>query len=469
MIPRAGQRGHSFKGAGQYFLHDKKAKTKERVMWTHTLNLPTQDPEKAMGWMAHTAMNANRLKRLAGVSNTGRKKTAGDVYTLSLAWHPKQYPDKETLLNAALETVEGLELQEHQAVIVAHNDTEHPHVHIIFNLVHPENGKTRMPSYDWLKLSDWAEGVERNDGEILCEQRVINNQKRKERGQDNKMKLVKHKEKPLDIAPLINELYQQSDSGTAFQAALEGNGYTLAKGDKRGFVLVDEQGKVYSLSRQLKGQRAKDLRERLKDVQGLPMAKKISEERKHFDRDKYEAERQKKIVNAAIEEDLKKQPLKKKPKPSNPRPTPNESDEYLRKLDELRAWEQQSDRKKHRLQKEQKAFYKREELLKAIADLEKQLSQKATLKDQLTNKQKKLETALEELKQNLASIDQRTQEQDDKLEKENQKTKPKQEANPPPEPTPEKDLDAEREDYEQRMKEYRKQKKDKDRDNDLGR
>ncbi len=43
MIPRIADRGHSFKGAGLYYLHDKKAKTKERVAWTHTHNVGTND------------------------------------------------------------------------------------------------------------------------------------------------------------------------------------------------------------------------------------------------------------------------------------------------------------------------------------------------------------------------------------------------------------------------------------------
>ena len=30
---------------------------------------------------------------------------------------------------------------EHQAVYIAHKDTEHPHLHIILNRVHPETGK----------------------------------------------------------------------------------------------------------------------------------------------------------------------------------------------------------------------------------------------------------------------------------------------------------------------------------------
>lgn len=39
MVPYITDRGHSFKGAGLYYLHDKGEQTNERVAWTHTVNL----------------------------------------------------------------------------------------------------------------------------------------------------------------------------------------------------------------------------------------------------------------------------------------------------------------------------------------------------------------------------------------------------------------------------------------------
>lgn len=68
----------------------------------------------------------------------------------------------------------------------------------------------------------------------------------------------------------ITALYHQSDSGQSLKTALAENGFILATGDKRGFVIVDEQGEVYSLSRQLLDVKAKDLKELLKDIGQLP-------------------------------------------------------------------------------------------------------------------------------------------------------------------------------------------------------
>jgi hypothetical protein len=49
----------------------------------------------------------------------------------------------------------------------------------------------------------------------------------------------------------IAGIRKSCDNAQAFKNALEGAGYVLAKGDKRGFVLVDGDGEVFSLSKHL--------------------------------------------------------------------------------------------------------------------------------------------------------------------------------------------------------------------------
>jgi len=49
----------------------------------------------------------------------------------------------------------------------------------------------------------------------------------------------------------ITGIRKTCDDAQAFKNALEESGYVLARGDKRGFVLVDEQGEIYSLSKHL--------------------------------------------------------------------------------------------------------------------------------------------------------------------------------------------------------------------------
>ncbi|MEL6216979.1 MAG: relaxase/mobilization nuclease domain-containing protein [Pseudomonadota bacterium] len=181
MIPRVGPGGASFQGAGLYYLHDKDALTSERVAFTHTLNVHTDNPDRALKAMAWTAMHQAELKRSAGVAATGRKLEK-PVYTYSLAWAQDERPSRDEMIAAAQDSLKAIGMDDRQAVLVSHRDTEHPHIHVILNRVHPDNGRAASTSKDHLKLSKWAEAYERGHGGIRCHARV-NHNARRERGQ----------------------------------------------------------------------------------------------------------------------------------------------------------------------------------------------------------------------------------------------------------------------------------------------
>lgn len=181
MVPKIHAKGSSFKGAALYLLHDKdRADTSERVAWTDVRNLAVDDPEVAWKLMVATAKDQDRLKAEAGVKSTGRKSSK-HVLHISLAWHPDQSPNQEAMAKAADQALKAIGAGDRQALIVAHNDETHPHVHLLINRVSPLDGKLLSSSNDRLKLSKWAEAYEREGGHIYCEDRVINNAER-ERG-----------------------------------------------------------------------------------------------------------------------------------------------------------------------------------------------------------------------------------------------------------------------------------------------
>ncbi|UPJ44955.1 relaxase/mobilization nuclease domain-containing protein [Bradyrhizobium sp. 40] len=178
MVPKVAGKGHSFKGAGLYYLHDKKAETNERVDFAYTVNLPTRDPDKAIRMMAYTAMHQSEIKARAGGSTRGRK-LADPVYCYSLSWAPGEEPTRDEMVKAARETLKVLGMESHEALLIGHNDEPHPHIHVIVNRVNPETGIAAPLKMDHLKLSTWAEGYEKQQGKIRCEQRVENNELRR--------------------------------------------------------------------------------------------------------------------------------------------------------------------------------------------------------------------------------------------------------------------------------------------------
>ena len=193
-------KGHSFKGAFAYYLHDKGAQTAERVAWAETRNLAHDDPAYAQSVMIATARQAEALKKAAGVKGTGRK-AGGPVHAYSISWHPENetVPDRAGMLAIAHETLKLLKADHLQTVIVAHQDTAHPHVHVIVNRVDPGNGKMHPFGNDAHKLDEWAAKYERMRHQIVSPNRDEKHEDRKRRqemGPSAKVAFAKHSPAP---------------------------------------------------------------------------------------------------------------------------------------------------------------------------------------------------------------------------------------------------------------------------------
>lgn len=178
MVPNISPNGRSFRGAGTYHLHDKptsadlRPRTSLRVAFTATRNLANEDPWAALDEMWRTAEDAAHLKASSGAGRQGRKNDT-PVKTVSLAWAPGQDPTPTEMIAAADSFLQGMGWQGHQAVYAGHNDTAHPHLHIILNRVHPETGRTLNDWQERKRAQAWALTYERTQGELLCEARAV--------------------------------------------------------------------------------------------------------------------------------------------------------------------------------------------------------------------------------------------------------------------------------------------------------
>ena len=281
MIAKATGRGHSFAGATAYYMHDKgKAKTRERVAWTATGNMPTNDPNKAHKWMAYTHYEAPELKRQAGVKSTGAKLKNGPVYTFVLAGYPE---DKGRFEQTHwLENISGAlkhqGLDKHQFYAVAHNDTDHDHVHVVVNLVNHMTGKIADLTDNHYKLQEWALKYEKEyeQGKDYTPQREANAIAR-EKGEN-----VKYSERIMKDREYIKDAYERASNGQEFANLLKARGLELANGDQRGYVVVDEQGKAHSLTRQLNKQSRQNAHEKLGDMGDLRASRDVQREREAY-------------------------------------------------------------------------------------------------------------------------------------------------------------------------------------------
>jgi relaxase-like protein/DNA relaxase TraI-like protein len=118
--------GRRFAALAHYLLHGRSGEETERVAWTAGRNLGTDDPEVAAALMQNTAARNERVE--------------APVYHLTISFDPHDSVTPEQMQAVADRVLRDLGLAEHQAVLVAHQDRAHPHVHIMVNRVHPETG-----------------------------------------------------------------------------------------------------------------------------------------------------------------------------------------------------------------------------------------------------------------------------------------------------------------------------------------
>lgn len=120
-------KSRSFESLGKYLVTAKDGDELDRVAWSASRNLPTDDPELAARIMRATAAQNVRVGQ--------------PVYHLTISFDPGDPVDRATMERIADRVITTLGLQEHQVVIVAHADRDHPHMHLLINRVHPETGK----------------------------------------------------------------------------------------------------------------------------------------------------------------------------------------------------------------------------------------------------------------------------------------------------------------------------------------
>ncbi|HEX6749277.1 MAG TPA: relaxase/mobilization nuclease domain-containing protein [Longimicrobium sp.] len=133
MIGNVNKLGTSFKGLASYLETGKDRAHPERVDWIETRNLPTERPDVAARLMAATARESVQTQK--------------PVFHLSISFDPADEVDRAAMRRVADEVLRDLGLADRQALIVAHRDTAHPHVHLAVNRVHPETGRAWADSF----------------------------------------------------------------------------------------------------------------------------------------------------------------------------------------------------------------------------------------------------------------------------------------------------------------------------------
>lgn len=242
MIGKIPKTGRGFRGTFNYLVAGKRdEKQADKLAWMETRNLFVKDPDKIPSMMRATASQAKRCQK--------------PVYHMIISWRPDEAPTDPIMKQVADRALIDMGLHEHQAVLAAHRDTHHRHLHIVVNRVHPETGKAWHTGKDWERLERSIArqalelGMVKVDGRHNTPEKMAHEAKR---ARDAEYQLATRKQNavPLDRwsaddiksrRAQLSPLFDQARSWDHLARLLNAEGLSLiAKG--QGLVISDGMG-----------------------------------------------------------------------------------------------------------------------------------------------------------------------------------------------------------------------------------
>jgi hypothetical protein len=141
----------SWSRTADYMLASGTSSRREKVGGVRVTNCNTDDPAVATTLIEATqAMNT-------------RSKT-DKTYHLVFSFPPGEEPPIDVLRKIEDELVASIGYAEHQRISAVHIDTDHLHVHVAINKVHPKGYQNIEPHFDKLKLMEACERLELEHG-----------------------------------------------------------------------------------------------------------------------------------------------------------------------------------------------------------------------------------------------------------------------------------------------------------------
>lgn len=240
------------------------------------------------------------LIEMQEITDRGQRGVKG-LYHSIISPQPGYQLTEEQWLYAADVLAKQLKLHDQPRAIVLHEKADgqggtRTHAHIVFQRTDREKLILIPDSWNYPAHERAARHLEQKFGhEIVPGKHAEPREKDRSAAPDHE----RHQEarggltKEERIAQ-VTELLRQSDGAKGFAASLAHTGYTLAKGDRRDFVILDKAGSVYSLPRCIEGVKIKELRKFFEpiDASTLPtvdQAKAVIRDRLVADKDRAQA------------------------------------------------------------------------------------------------------------------------------------------------------------------------------------
>lgn len=195
--------------------------------------------------------------------------TKAKEYLYSLSISPPSKLTRAQYGEAISAIEDRLGLTDQPRAVVFHVKDGREHCHVVWSRIDIEKMRAVHMTHDRRRLMDMAVELSRKFGlEMPDGLRAWEAKQKYEKQRLEPTLAERAQEQATGISPEqrrdeITACYEQSDTAEAFRAALEQKGYVLAKGDKRGLVVVDKFGAPHSLTRYVKGHKAGAIKKKL--------------------------------------------------------------------------------------------------------------------------------------------------------------------------------------------------------------
>ena len=246
----------SFGALGSYLGSGKgDVPAEERVAWVESRGV-VRDVDGAA--------NAERAARVMEATAGRTPQCTEPCYHVSISFDKRDLPggptdpaSKEAMLGVAQDTLRDLGLDQHQVVVVAHGDRDHPHMHLMVNRVHPETGKTWDRWQDRVRLEKSLRAQERARGfrEVPGQLGRLEGQERPARSPSRGAYRAAEREAQAEgRRPLQHEArarvggdFERAKTWEELEGRLASDGYVL-RGKGRGLVVRDGEGREVKAS-----------------------------------------------------------------------------------------------------------------------------------------------------------------------------------------------------------------------------
>lgn len=154
--------------------------------------------------------------------------------------------------------------------VVEHRKKNRTHVHVVWSRIDLARMTAIPDSHNYRRHESVARELERAFGHEHVQGAHVEREGKKRPRRTPSLAEMHQAERsglmPREATAQVTEIWNRTDNGRSFAAAIEDAGWILARGDRRDFVLIDAAGGTHSLTRRIEGVKAAAVRTRMADL-----------------------------------------------------------------------------------------------------------------------------------------------------------------------------------------------------------